>query len=67
MGAGSDEKSSDEEMSEDEYDSGDDAMAGPVDPQPLLFSAYAYAQLYIMFYLLFKSTMTQDPKNGRKK
>ncbi|KAM7472219.1 hypothetical protein LguiA_010402 [Lonicera macranthoides] len=32
MGSGSDEILSDEEMSEDEYDSGDDAMAGPVDP-----------------------------------
>lgn len=31
-GAAPEEKSSDEEMSEDEYDSSDEAMVGPVDP-----------------------------------
>ena len=32
VGAVPEEKSSDEELSEDEYDSSDDAVAGPVDP-----------------------------------
>lgn len=31
-GAASEEKSSDDEMSEVDYDSSDDAVAGPVDP-----------------------------------
>lgn len=32
VGAAPEEKSSDEELSEDEYDSSDDAVVGPVDP-----------------------------------
>lgn len=32
VGAAPEEKSSDEEMTEDEYESSDDAVVGPVDP-----------------------------------